>query len=179
MIQTELISYPCPVCGQYYLPQYHETCGKAVMVCPKDGLFKTSVAVSLNFRKFCKKLGSAPNRSPTYYTSHEALVKKVLLDQGMREGLDFWHNVRVQNRHSEGKAKIVTYWLDFVIPSWNTVLEVSPTIWHKMWARDKSDERKRRFITSLGWRYIELDEGDLSGVQEVSLRILDVGIFDE
>jgi len=66
------------------------------MVCKKCGIqYKTNVAVSANFRLFCAKLGSAPNRDPHYYTSSEERVQRFLERRGLKEGLDYFHNSRV------------------------------------------------------------------------------------
>lgn len=159
-IKTELIAYPCPVCGKYYLPYMHSKDGYAFMVCPEHGQFKTSVAVSVNFRRFCSKVGSQPNRNPTYYTSSEERVRRFLLNRGLIEGLDFMHNARI-GPIINGNGKKTYYWADFVIPSKRLVIEASPKIWHKMWGRQKADIRKEQFLSSKGWEIIHLDEKDL------------------
>jgi len=174
-IATEEITYPCPHCGTYNLPYMHNRKGFAMMRCGKcQHQYKTSTAVSANFRKFCSKVGSAPNRSPSYYTSHEKIVKDFLEKRGQIEGLDFHHNARVKDGNlpvpqpfinSQGKkrvAKYVYFWLDFVVPEKRLVIEASPSIWHKMWNREVADIKKEEFLKNLGWKLISLDEKDLN-----------------
>lgn len=165
-VPTELTKYPCLVCGKYFLPYLHTTNGYALMICPKDGQYRTSVQVSANFRKFCKKLGSAPNRKQSYYTSSEEKVRQFLLDKGLIEGLGFFHNSRIGPFINDNGHKVY-YWLDFVIPRRKLVYEVSPAVWHLMWARNGSDERKSRLLKKLGFKTIHLDEKDLT---EAKLR---------
>jgi very-short-patch-repair endonuclease/predicted RNA-binding Zn-ribbon protein involved in translation (DUF1610 family) len=159
-IETVFTKFPCPKCGIYYEPYLTRKDGKAMLECPEHGLFETSIATSKNFRTFCAKLGSAPNRSPTYYTSSEERVKRFLLRRGMNDGLDFFHNARIGPFLNENQHKIY-FWCDFVVPKFKLVLEASPHIWHKMWNREQADIRKEHFLNSLGWNVINLDEKDL------------------
>jgi hypothetical protein len=131
-----------------------------MLECPEHGLFETSIATSKNFRTFCAKLGSAPNRSPTYYTSSEGVVQRFLVKQGLNEGLDFFHNARVGPFLNNNKHKIY-FWCDFVVPKHILILEASPRIWHRMWNREQADNRKELFLGNLGWKVINLDEKDL------------------
>ena len=160
-ILTEEVKYPCPKCGHYYKPFMYDREGFALMLCETCNCqYKTSTRVSANFRKFCQKLGSAPNRSPIYYTSSEERVKRFLLRRSMNEGLDFFHNARIGPFQNENKHKVY-FWCDFVIPKFNLILEASPRIWHKMWNREQADIRKEQFLNALGWKVISLDEKDL------------------
>lgn len=160
-LQTEFLKYPCPKCGRYYLPYMHDRDRRAFMICPEHGQFRTSVAVSANFRKFCSKVGSAPNRSPTYYTSSEQRVRRFLLNHGLIEGLDFFHNARL-GPFVNGNGRKVYYWADFVVPSKKLVIEANPSIWHRMWNREEADQRKIKHLLELGWEPIGLDEKDLN-----------------
>ena len=160
-ISTQLTKFPCPICGKYFEPYMARKDGKAMLECPQHGLFETSIATSKNFRKFCQKLGSAPNRNPTYYTSSEQRVKRFLVNHKMKEGLDFFHNSRI-GPFINGNKRKVYYWCDFVIPSKKLVLEASPAIWHKMWNRNEADERKTKFLGQLGWTVYNLNEKDLA-----------------
>jgi G:T-mismatch repair DNA endonuclease (very short patch repair protein) len=139
----------------------HDREGFALMLCETCNCqYKTSTRVSANFRKFCQKLGSAPNRSPTYYTSSEGIVQRFLVKQGLKEGLDFFHNARVGPFLNDNKHKVY-FWCDFVVPKYTLILEASPRIWHKMWNREEADKRKESFLGKLGWKVISLDEKDL------------------
>ena len=150
-VKTVEVEYPC-VCGTYNKPFMYYADGSALCVCKSCGKqYKTSIPVSVNFRKLCQRLGSKPNRSPTYYTSTEREVKKYLEKCGYREGLDFWHNVRVK---LDGRY----YWLDFYIPKENRVISVSPKIWHSRWGREKSDKEFNRRIKAIGLKHIVVDE---------------------
>ena len=155
--ETHLTKFPCPICGKYYEPYMSRKDGKAMLECPEHGLYETSIATSKNFRKFCAKLGSAPNRSPTYYTSSESKVKRYLVNHGLVEGLDFFHNARI-GPFVNGNKKKVYYWCDFVVPSKKLVIEASPEIWHKMWNREDADLRKAKFLGQLGWTLMNLNE---------------------
>jgi endogenous inhibitor of DNA gyrase (YacG/DUF329 family) len=157
-MKTVQIKYPCPICGKYYLPDYHLN-GYAIMECKKHGLFKTSVKVSKNFRKFCSKIAKKSNRSPIYYTSFEKRIKNILDKFGYREGLDYFHNVRIKDTtRKTKKGQPIYYWLDFLIPLENLVIEASPKIWHRMWNRESSDKKKIKFLESLGLTVITITE---------------------
>jgi len=157
-VKTELVKYPCPKCGTYYLPEYHQKDGKAVMTCSKHGIYKTSVAVSLNFRKFCSKIGSKPNRAPTYYSSSEEKVKRYLEKRGFVEGIDYFHNARVKLKI---KGRTRYFWLDFILPRLDLVIEASPSVWHKMWNRQEADDRKRTYLKSQALILFDLNEKEL------------------
>ena len=162
--KTEIVKFPCPKCGIYYEPSA-QVGGYAFLNCPTHGLFKTSNAVSLNFRKFCSKLGSAPNRNPGYYTSEEEKVKRYLMKVGEVEGITFFHNARIQGVNEKGNK--VFYWLDFVIPLKRIAIECNPSIWHKMWNREGADLRKESILSLLGVTLIEMTEDD---VRTISLK---------
>jgi len=158
MVKTELVKYPCPKCGIYYEPEFHMN-GYAFMECKEHGLFKTSVKVSKNFRKFCSKIAKKPNRSPYYYTSSEKKIKDILDKAKYIEGIHYFHNVRVKDTTRKNKrGGPIYYWLDFYIPEERLVICVNPTIWHRMWSREKSDNKKNKFLESLGLKVIEIDE---------------------
>jgi len=173
-IPTEFTKFPCPACGIYYEPYMTRRDGKAMCDCPQHGLYETSIAVSKNFRIFCAKVGSAPNRDAHYYTSSEEKIKHFLDHRGLVEGLDYSHNARVRNGRNahphkfineKGKkrtARYVYFWFDFVIPSKKMILEASPSVWHKMWNRESSDQKKSDFASAIGWTLINLDEKDLA-----------------
>ena len=156
--KTEIVKFPCPKCGIYYEPT-SQVGGYAFMNCPKDGLFKTSNAVSLSFRKFCSKLGGAPNRNPGYYTSEEDKVRRYLVKIGEVEGVTFFHNARIQAVNDKGNK--VFYWLDFVLPIRRIVIECNPSIWHKMWNREGADIRKQTILGLLGLTLVEMTEDDV------------------
>jgi len=163
-VHTIEIEYPCPGCGTYNKPFMHYANGVAVCVCEScKKQYKTSVPVSMNFRKLCQRLGSKPNRSPTYYTSTEKLVKQFLEKCGYQEGIDFWHNVRVK---LDGRY----YWLDFYIPTEKKVISVSPTIWHSRWGREKSDQEFDRRINAIGLRHIVVDEKNYKEILQKHLE---------
>ena len=161
MTETKLTSFPCPICGKFFKPYLSRKDGKAMMECPKDGLFETSIKASKNFRKFCSKLGKKPNRSPNYYTAGERKIKEWLELNNMKEGLEFFHNSRVKLR---GRW----YWLDFVVPESRTVIEYSPEVWHKLWNRKSADERKKEALEELGYNLLSLNDKDL-GILEVAI----------
>jgi very-short-patch-repair endonuclease len=170
-VQTEPVAYPCPICGKYNVPEYHQTDGKAIMRCKDHGLYKTSVSVSLNFRKFCKKLGSAPNRSPVYYTSSERKLRDLLLNIGLIEGLDFYHNSRISTVNGNGRK--IYFWIDFIIPKYKMIVECNITIWHSLWQRGTADLRKKELIEKLGWKYIGLNEKEINKLnKELLLEML-------
>ena len=160
-VKTELISYPCPKCSTYNLPYMHTKKGFAYMLCSKCHVqYKTSVAVSLNFRKFCSKVARKPNRSPVYYTSVERKLRDLLLEIGLIEGLDFYHNSRISTIN-ENKRKIY-FWIDFTIPKYKIALECNITIWHSRWSRGTADQRKKELIEKFGWKYIGLNEKEIN-----------------
>lgn len=165
-VKTVFTKFPCPKCGIYYEPYLTRHDGKAMLECPEHGLFETSIATSKNFRTFCAKLGSAPNRSPTYYTSSEGVVQRFLVRQGLREGLDFFHNARVGPFINDKNHKVY-FWCDFVVPKYTLILEASPRIWHKMWNRGQADNRKELCLGNLGWKVINLDEKDLHQLNKI------------
>jgi len=169
-IKTEQVQYPCPTCGLYFTPEYHQKNGIAVMKCKEHGLFKTSVAVSLNFRKFCSKVARKPNRSPVYYTSVERKLRDLLLEIGLIEGLDFCHNSRISTIN-ENKRKIY-FWIDFIIPKYKIALECNITIWHSRWSRGTADQRKKELIEKFGWKYIGLNEKEINKLTKEN--ILDI-----
>ncbi len=165
MVRTELVKYPCPKCGIYYEPEFHMS-GYAYMECKEHGLFKTSVKVSKNFRKFCSKIAKKPNRSPYYYTSTEKKVKDILDKAKYIEGIDYLHNVRIKDTtRKTKKGGPIYYWLDFYIPKEELVISVNPTIWHRMWQREKSDNKKIKFLESLGLKVISIDEKSLNDIK--------------
>jgi very-short-patch-repair endonuclease len=164
-VPTELIKYPCPKCGQYFEPFMHTSEGYACMECPDHGLFKTSVKVSKNFRIFCSKIARKPNRTQGYYTPGEQRIREFLLSQGLREGIDFIHNCRIKGEKSY-------YWADFYLPHLYLVIEYSPEVWHKMWGRKESDQRKREFLESNGLRIIDLGDKDLKNLEKILREVL-------
>ena len=156
---TRLTEFPCPVCGRYHPPEAVLKT-KAIMRCPEHGLYEIDINRSLNFRKFCSEVASKDNRSPTYYTPQEQLVKECLEELGYIEGVTFFHNARVRN----GKRY---YWLDFILPVEKIVIEVSPSVWHRMWNRNESDRVKYEFLESLGLRVIELTDETLRSKKRI------------
>jgi len=143
--KINLTSFPCPKCGQFFMPQITLK-SKAMMICPEHGLFETDIKRSLNFRKFCSKIASKPNRSPFYYSSSELKVKRALDD--LKE--KYFHNVGLEINHKK-------YWLDFlVLPG--KILSVNPSVWHKLWNREKSDNTKYYNLKLLGLDVIIIDD---------------------
>lgn len=162
--ETEVMTYPCPECGTYNKPYMHTKDGYAYMLCKNCKVqYKTSTKVSANFRKFCSKIASKPNKSQSYYTSLELKVKRILLKLGYREGIDFIHNCMIPN----GKVK---YYVDFYLPKESLVIECSPSIWHNMWNREESDRRKMEFLMSEGLNVLEVDEKSYRNVESVLNR---------
>jgi len=164
-IETKLTQFPCPICGQYFVPYLSRKDGKAMCECPKDGLFETSIGVSKNFRKFCSRIARKPNRSPVYYTSMEYKIKKILENLGLIEGLDFWHNVRVKFNE-----KYYT-WLDFYIPRKNLIIRASPSIWHVRWSRGDADDRIRKFLESKSLLVLDITEKTFNIEKVIENRI--------
>lgn len=158
-IPTQFTKFPCPKCGIYYIPYMTRKDGKAMLECKKHGLFETSIASSKHFRQFCAKLGSAPNRDAHYYTSSEQRVKRYLDKHGLKEGLDYTHNTRVEVMMEDKKRY---FWPDFIIHNKKLIIGASPAIWHKMWNRNDADERFEDAMNDIGWKVINLDERDLS-----------------
>jgi len=160
---TGFTKFPCPKCGEYFEPYLINSKGRAMMECPKHGLYETKIAVSKNFRIFCSKVAKQPNRSQSYYTKSEQKVKDFLEKNGYREGIDFIHNARVKlnNRY---------YWLDFYIPRERLVIEVSPKIWHQMWNRQESDKTKYQILKANGLRVVEVHDKNYKEVLENNLQ---------
>jgi len=162
---TGFTKFPCPKCGEYFEPYLINSKGRAMMECPKHGLYETKIAVSKNFRIFCSRVAKQPNRSQSYYTKSEQKVKDFLEKNGYREGIDFIHNVRV-------KLNSRYYWLDFYIPRERLVIEVSPKIWHKMWNRQESDKTKYQTLRRNGLRVVEVHDKNYKEVLECNLQHL-------
>jgi len=155
--KTDMTKFPCPKCGKYVKPfMFRKGDHKAVMECPSHGLFETDWKASRNFRLFCQKLGSKPNRSQGYYTAPEVRVKNYLDHFHLLEGVEYIHNCRIKNAE-----RGVYYWVDYYLPFEQLIIEVSPSVWHKMWGREKSDKKKMEYLTKLGLTVINLDEKDL------------------
>jgi len=146
--------YPCPKCGMYYAPFKHEN-GYAYMNCMEHGVFKTSIKVSFNFRKFCSEVASKPNRDPNYYTPGEDKIRKMLVTKGLKEGKDFHHNYRIMIKIGNRKRY---YWVDFYLQDYGAVLEYSPSIWHCMWNRELSDSIKYKILSDMGITVYELTD---------------------
>jgi len=188
-VETEVVEYPCPNCGTYNKPYMHTRTGYAYMICSNCKVqYKTSTKVSANFRKFCSKVARKPNRSQGYYTPQEEMVRKVLLELGLREGIDFVHNCRVKNGRSY-------YWIDFMLHTRRLAIEVDPSVWHRkrsrmsldtpsdprdddwieidqsaspiVWNRGISDQRKEEFLVSNGFRVIHLSDSELKSIDRI------------
>ena len=158
-MKTEEVEYPCAKCGTYNLPYMHSKKGFAFMLCKKcKSQYKTSTAVSANFRKFCSRIAQKPNKSPGYYTSAELKVKNYLEKRGYKEGLSFFHNSRVPVI-MDSKSRY--FFPDFTIPEKKLMIGASPSIWHTRWARNNADDRFTLAMKKLGWEVINLDEKDL------------------
>lgn len=151
IIETRLTKFPCPICGIYTEPYMVTKTGISMMECKEHGLYQTSNKVSKNFRKFCSKIASHPNRSQSYYTPLEAKVRDILLGAGYKIGKDFIHNCLFRNCKS-------IYFVDFYLPREDLILECSPKIWHSLWNRRASDEKKYKFLSDLGLKVVEVDE---------------------
>jgi len=160
-VKTEELSYPCPKCGTHTKPYMYSRDGYAYMLCSKCGVqYKTSTRVSANFRKFCHKIAKKPNRSQSYYTSSELKIRKILEENGYVQGKDFFHNIMFE------KDKKHKYWVDFIIPEEKLIIEASPSVWHKMWNRNSSDNSKYKFLESLGYTIVEVDEKNYKTVSD-------------
>jgi len=148
-METRLTQFPCPKCGLYYTPQLTLK-NKALLVCPYHGLYETSIQKSLSFRKYCSEIASKPNRSPFYYTTTEKKVKNILDSIG----IVYFHNVGIElDKHR--------YYLDFYLPEYNIVLSVNPSIWHKLWNRDKSDNTKYSLLKKYKFNILILTDKEL------------------
>ena len=77
----------------------------------------------------------------------------------MIEGLSFFHNVKFRGKSKTGRK--CYFWLDFVIPKDDLVIECSPSMWHNLKRRTESDIRKREAVTSKGYRYVVLTEHEI------------------
>ena len=151
-IETTEVKYPCPRCGTYTKAEFIDKKGYAYCLCPNcKTQYKTSTRISINFRKFCSKIASEPNRSQLHYSSLEKKVKKILDKFGYREGIDYIHNVAMRNGRS-------IYYIDFYIPRENKVIECNGTVWHDLWNRRASDKRKLKFLEEQGLRVIIVTE---------------------
>jgi len=159
-VPTEMTEFPCPICGKYFKPYMTRKDGKALCECPEHGLYQTSIAVSKQFRMFCSKIASKPNRSQSYYTSLEKKVKQILDKLGYRAGVDYIHNCLIPN----GRHK---YYVDFYLPMLRLVIECNGSVWHNLWARRDSDKRKREFLESLNLKYIEIDEKTYKTIEDI------------
>ena len=167
-IKTELVAYMCPKCKSFNKPYFHNKKGIAFTRCTNcKAQYKTSTARSAKFRKFSSRHGRKPNRQPNYYSSSERAGKKYLENLGLKEGFDFFHNARVKTENAKGR--IIYYWLDFVIPSKNLVIEISPEIWHKLSGVPEKDKRKRKFIEDMGWTLIDLKSEDIKLLNRTKL----------
>ena len=71
--------------------------------------YQTNTKRTSGFRIFSSKQGSAPNRSPAYYTGPERKVKEVFEECGLEEGITFFHNSRI-------KSEKGYYFVDFILP---------------------------------------------------------------
>jgi len=163
-LETEVVEYPCPECGRYNKPYMHNLKGYAFQLCEGCGTqYKTSTRVSASFRRYCSRTAQNPNRSPTFYTSSEKKVKKLMEAKGYVEGIDYWHNVRIADPERKG----VYFWLDFYLPLQRLVVECSPRVWHALWDRRSSDRRKRLLVESYGLRYLEVDGEELDRLDHV------------
>jgi len=147
--RTRLTKFPCPKCGVYYEPEATLKT-KAIMKCTEHGLFEIDINRSLNFRKFCSKIASKPNRSPFYYTTSELRIKEAL----DKLNIKYFHNVGVEiNGHK--------YWLDFYLPFYNVWISCDPSVWHKLWNRQSSDINKARSVVELGIKALPVKDEQL------------------
>jgi hypothetical protein len=153
--ETILTKFPCPICGQYSIPYLVTKDGISMCECKDHGLYQTSNKVSKNFRIFCSRIASKPNRSQSYYTSLEKKVRKILEECGYHQGKDFFHNILIEN----GRRK---YYVDFILPVENLVIEANGSVWHNLWNRKNSDETKIKYLESLGYRVVVVDEKNYS-----------------
>jgi len=160
--ELELTKFPCPKCGVYYTPeQILKT--KAIMKCKEHGLFEIDINRSLNFRRFCSEIASKPNRSPFYYSSTELKIKKAL------EILKkiFFHNVGIELNNRK-------YWLDFLVLNPISILSVNPSVWHKLWNREKSDKIKYQELIKLNIPVIVLEDKILNENLETITSFLEM-----
>jgi len=165
--QISIVDYPCPNCGVYNSPEWHSTDGYAYCLCETCKVqYKINTRVSINFRKFCSKIASKPNKSPHYYTKEERKVKKIFDNLGFIEGIDYYHNVRCYNPKSK-----TYYYPDFILPNYKLVIECSPSIWHEMWNRKESENRKREYFKEYGYKYVTLKENVLRNKKLLRLML--------
>jgi len=172
---------PCPKCGVYYRPEIRDD--RAYIYCREHGEYSVSVKRSIAFRVFCSRVASSPNRDPNYYTNQERMVRDILEEMN----IDYEHNKKFKTVNSNNRK--ITYWVDFYLPRYNTIIEVSPSIWHRkerciqfkdislpvMWNRDKSDSVKYMFFKILGYKIIELDDDILRSkkrIRDYLVRVL-------
>ena len=167
--KTELVAYMCPSCKAFNKPYLHNKKGVAFCLCSGcKAQYKTSTAVSANFRKLSSRCGRKPNRKPNYYSGSERAGKRYLEKLGLVEGFDFFHNARVRAKNAQGK--VTYYWLDFAVPAKKLVIEISPEIWHKLRGVPEKDQRKRKFIESMGWTLIDLKSKDIKLLNRTKIR---------
>jgi len=159
-METKLTKFPCPKCGTYNEPYLVNSKGIAMMKCDTHGLYETSVDVSKDFRIFCSKVAKKHTRSQGYFTSGEKKIRKILLNLGLREGIDYMHNVRVKNGRTY-------YWLDFYFPKLDLSLPYNPKIWHSLWNRAESDKRKHKFLLDNGIKEISITNRNMNKIPEI------------
>jgi len=124
-----------------------------------------------NFRRVCSKLAKKNNKSPQHYSSLEMIVKKSLeKDLGLIENLHYFHNARVSTINSNGRK--VPFWVDFIIPTMNLVIEASPKMFHNLKRKVESDLRKKEYIINNGFIFVALSEKEVESLKDMNIKLL-------
>ena len=155
-IETHLTKLSCAFCGYHNEPYLVNTTGKALCKCDDCGmLYESDVNAVLNYRKICSKMATKGNsKSSLYFTKQENRVRKAIVALGYRDGFDWSHNVRFKNDRSY-------FYADFYFPHLKLVIEVNPSIWHKLRARKNTEERKLNYFHNNGMRLVIVDDTHL------------------
>jgi very-short-patch-repair endonuclease len=115
------------------------------------------------------------HRSLRHYSSAELPVKKALIDEGMYPGFHWVHNYPVDAIAPSGRK--ISFWLDFVIPKWDIVIECSPNLWHSMDKALERDKRKAELVRKMGFRLVVLTGKDIESLNDTSIKELIVEVL--
>jgi hypothetical protein len=102
--------------------------------------------------------------SQVYYSKEEKVIKRALDKLNFIEGISYIHNVCLPKKMSKRKCY---YWIDFYLPEMRLAIEVSPDKWHK--DRPKQDAFKKKYIESLGVRFVSLNSETIERVKSSNL----------
>jgi len=102
-----------------------------------------------NFRLLCQDVMNRYEKNGKW-SSLELEFKELLESLNLKEKEDYLHNFKVQNESQSGY-----YSLDFFFPKVSLVIEISPSIWHKIGNSPAKDARRKKWIEKLGWKVVE------------------------